>query len=86
MIGDKSITILCQNCKLDVTFPNILVNRKKHYHNCPRCGCGIFNTWNDLYADQGQPNKTAPTYQEGVNANMDKRNSGFKLNSTLRFS
>ena len=85
MIGDKSITILCQNCKLDVTIPNIVIG-KKHYHNCPRCGAGVFNTWNDLNTSLGAPNKTAPSYQEGVNANMDKRNSGFKLNATQRFT
>ena len=86
MIGDKSITILCQNCKLDITFPNFLIDIKKHYINCPRCGCGIFNEYSTLAVDQGQPNKTAPTYKGSVNQNMKKENSGFKLNSTNRFS
>lgn len=85
MIGDKSITILCQNCKLDVTFPNILIG-KKHYINCPRCGAGVFNTFNTLAIDQGQPNVTAPSFEGSVNNNMKKENSGFKLNSTHRFT
>lgn len=85
MIGDKSITILCQNCKLDVTFPNLIIGQKK-YVNCPRCGCGVFNQFSTLAVDQGQPNKTAPSYKGSVNANMNKENSGFKLNSTTRFT
>jgi len=79
MIGDKSITILCNNCKLDVTFPNLIIGKKKVI-NCPRCGCGVFNTWNDLKTDHGQPNKTAPSYQSSVNQNPNSNNSGVNLN------
>ncbi len=85
MIGDKSISILCQNCKLDVTFPNFIIGQKKVV-NCPRCGCGIFNTFSVLSTDKGQPNVTAPTFEGSVNENMNKENSGFKLNNTIRFT
>ena len=85
MIGDKSIGIFCNNCKLDVTFPNFIIGKQK-YVNCPRCGCGIFNTYSTLAVDKGQPNVTAPTFEGTVNDNMNKENSGFKLNNTIRFT
>ena len=79
MTGDKSINILCSYCKLDVTIPGGV-------KSCPRCGCGLFNTSNNLGTDKGQPNKTSPTYKGSVNRSMDSRNSGFKLNGANRFN
>lgn len=84
-MSGKNISILCNNCKLDVTIPNFVIGKKK-YVNCPRCGCGVFNTISTLAVDQGQPNVTPPTFEGTVNDNMKKENSGFKLNATHRFT
>lgn len=78
-VNDKSNTIECNNCKLDVTFPNFIIG-KKHFVNCPRCGCGVFNEWNNLPIDQGQPSKNPPSYLPSANKNPDARNSGAGLN------
>lgn len=79
MIGDKSINTLCANCKFDFTIPG-------PPKNCPRCGAGVFNTTNNLNTAQGQPNKVAPSYTAQANQNMNKRNSGFGLNSITRLN
>lgn len=84
MKGDKSNTILCNNCSLDVTFPNFILGQQP-FVNCPRCGCGVFNEWNDLKTAQGQPSKTAPSYKGSVNNNPDRRNSGSSLRGPYRF-
>lgn len=59
---------------------------------CPRCKCGV--TLDEIYPDQAKMGvpfyrgntdlKASPTFEDGVNQDLNKNNSGMQPNPNLR--